>query len=72
MTTPSKEQKKLMDEFYDHTCFEFMGIHRVSGTRPKEFIKMWDRNIKWLRDQIDDADRIIDEYRKEHMENEEK
>jgi len=63
---PSREQVKLMDEFRDHTCFEFIGIDRVSASDPAGFIRDWDANIVWLRDMVDETDRLLQNYRAKH------
>ncbi len=58
----SREQKKLMKEFYDHTGFAFMGEDRISADNPGEFIREWERNCQWLRDVANETDRFINDY----------
>ncbi len=67
---PSKEQKGLMQRFYDHTCFEFMGIDRVSADDPKGFMEEWDYNIQWLKDVVEETDRFMNDYQEKHFEEE--
>ena len=63
---PSNEQKRLMKEFRDCTCFEFMGHDEVSADDPQKFIWLWNKNIQWLRDMTTDTDRLATSYMTKH------
>ena len=59
----SKEQKRLMQEWYDHTGWEFIGKDRVKANDPKGFLSDWRFNVKWVEDNLLEADAIIKTYR---------
>ncbi len=65
---PSKEQLKLMRDFRNHCCFEFMGKDEVSADDPKGFIQLWLKNIAWLGDIVNETERIGMAYRHKHSE----
>lgn len=54
----SAEQRRLMKEFKDRCCFEFIGKGGVSADDPKEFVRLWRKNITWLMDMMNETDRI--------------
>jgi hypothetical protein len=64
--TASAEQKRLMQEFYDSSGWEFMGIDGVNENDPQDFIDTWKRNIRWLEDKATETDRIIGDYQDSH------
>jgi len=62
----SKEQRELMDQFYDHTGWEFMGKCDVRASNTQGFIDKWNENIEWLHDVACEADQFLNEYRRVH------
>lgn len=65
-TPPSLEQRDLMTTFLGTSGFEFMCKDEVSESDPSGFVRLWARNIRWLRDAVDSLDRMIDDYRNRH------
>lgn len=65
---PSREQRRLMKEFRDKCCFEFMGFDRVSADDPQQFIRLWKKNIAWLDDMVNEADRLGQPYIQKYAE----
>jgi hypothetical protein len=63
ISVASKEQKQIMQDWYNHTGWEFMGKDRVSEDNPKGFLEEWRSNVKWVEDNLLEADVIIKEYR---------
>ncbi len=63
---PSREQTKLMKEFHDHSCFEFMGKDDVSADDPKGFVRLWHKNIAWLGDVVTETDHLATAYMTKH------
>lgn len=63
---PSIEQKRLMKDYHDHTCWEFAGAEEMSDDDPDGFIEQWRRNVSFLRDVADETDRMINDYRNKH------
>lgn len=59
---PSREQRELMREFQDKSCFEFMGKDQISADDPQKFIWWWNKNIAWLGDMVNEADRLAQPY----------
>lgn len=59
----SREQKELMEKWYEHTGFEFLRKDKVRASDPQGFINLWCHNVTWLRDVADEADAFLDEYR---------
>ena len=64
----SKEQLKLMDEWKAHTGWEFMGWDRVKSDDPQGFLSAWRSNVRWVEDNLTEADAIIKAYRDKHNE----
>jgi hypothetical protein len=63
----SKEQKRLMQEWYDHTGWEFMRMEEVRATDPAGFMELWEHNANWLDDRAGEARDLITEYRNKHL-----
>jgi hypothetical protein len=59
----SEEQERLMQDWYNHTGWEFIGKDRVSADNPKGFLEEWRANVKWVEDNLLEADAIIKKYR---------
>ena len=64
----SKEQERLMQEWHDHTGWEFIGKDRVRADDPQGFMADWRSNVKWVEDNLCEADAIIKAYRDKHDE----
>lgn len=64
----SKEQLRLMDEWKAHTGWEFMGWDRVKADDPQGFLSAWRSNVRWVEDNLTEADAIIKAYRDKHNE----
>jgi len=64
----SKEQKQIMQAWYDRTGWEFMGKDRAKANDPQGFLLMWRNNVKWVEDNLTEADAIIKAYRDKHDE----
>jgi len=62
----SKEQRALMKRFYDHTCFEFMRKDEVRAHDHTGFVELWKYNITWLRDVVDETDRMVNDYQNKY------
>jgi len=65
--TGSREQRDLMQRWYDHTGFEFMGCDDVRANDPEGFVRQWNHNVEWLRDVATEADGFITEYKNKHL-----
>lgn len=59
---PSKRQNKLMTDFQNHCVFEFLSFEDVRADNHEEFKRLWDMNIQWLRDHIDETNSLMDVY----------
>ncbi len=66
ITMASREQNQIMQEWRGKTGWEFMGWDRIKSDDPKGFIQAWDYNVKWVMDNLNEADSIIAEYRRKH------
>ena len=64
----SKEQLRLMDEWNAHTGWEFLGWDRVKADDPQGFLSAWRGNVRWVEDNLTEADAIIKSYRDKHDE----
>lgn len=65
---PSREQSQLMREFRDKCCFEFMGVDQVSADDPPGFVRLWNKNIAWLGDMVNETDRLGQPYSHKYAE----
>lgn len=63
----SREQKELMQGFYDHTCFEFMEQDDVRANDPARFVQLWENNCDWLADLVTETRGMIHEYRRKYQ-----
>ena len=63
MGEASKEQEELMKEWHDRTGFEFMGIDEAEAKDPQAFIGLWDKNVEWLRNVVQEVDAVLNQYR---------
>lgn len=55
------KEKAWARKFYDKTCFEMMYLDEVrAGTRT--FEEAWAANVRWLRDMVDETDRMIGDF----------
>ena len=68
MSKPSKEQKKLMKNWQEHTGFEFMHMDEVRADDADGFLEFWDENVQWLRDVATETDTIANDYRRVALE----
>ena len=59
----SKEQREIMEQWHDHTGFEFMHKDEMRADDPQGFLDAWRENVQWLEDVVTEADIIIKEYR---------
>lgn len=59
----SAEQKELMQEFYETTGWEFMGMDRVRASDMQGFVEEWEYNVRWLHDLADRVDHMIHDYK---------
>ena len=60
--TASREQQRLMKDYYDHTGFGFLRRAEVRADDPEGFVYLWRYNCDWLQNMANDASRIIDKY----------
>ena len=51
-----------MKKFRDKSCFEFMGLDRVSADDPHQFIRLWKKNLAWLDDMVHETSRLGHAY----------
>lgn len=61
-----EKQRQLMQEWLDHTGFEFMGHDQVRAGDPQGFIDLWNKNVQWLHDVADECAAMIDEYARQN------
>ncbi len=62
----SKIQRENMEQWHDHTGFEFMRKDEVRADDHQGFYEFWQENVQWLEDVVTEADGIIKEYREKH------
>ena len=62
----SKEQRELMQDFYDHTGFEFMEMDDVRANDHAGFTEKWEMNCSWLEDLVTETRGMIHDYRNKH------
>ncbi len=62
----SKEQREIMEQWQNHTGFEFMSQEEARASDPQGFLDLWAENIQWLEVMATDSDTIINEYRNRH------
>lgn len=51
-----------MEEWHDHTGFEFIGKEEVDKDDHKHFLELWERNVAWLQDVVNEMSRYSDLY----------
>jgi len=63
----SEEQKKIMDWFTGHTGFDFRDRKLVKHDDHKGFLKIYDENIEFANDVVNEASCFINKYYTKHM-----
>ncbi len=61
------EQRRLVDQFREHSCFEFMGQAEVRQNDPAGFVSLWEKNVQWLRDVAEETGQLIADYKRRHV-----